>query len=908
MASVPYRDAGAAPPGEVDPITVEGRQTINASPDAFGAAQGKALQEVGQTAQHLGAEAISSGKFYGQVAADDGMNQLQQLADRLRYGNPGAKVQGANGEMIDDTGYFGTRGDAALRAYKPTMDQFDEGIKGIRDSLPTPESQMEFDRYSQRVRSNVFTTLGTHYEQQFKQYAENVNKSTVQNYQTDISRDPDNEDAFNRALSDMKQASDKNVHLAGGGDEQRRAGLDAMTAAAWKTRIESIAIKEPARAAAMAEARKAELGTQYDELATHLRARADEQSGNAAGAAALVGAQQPHAHYAPSQPIFAQAAQHPGYSSPASIARVVQIESSGNPHAGAGTSHVGAGQFSEATARQVGVADRHDFAQSVVGVQRYAAINAPILTQALGRRPTDAELYVAHQQGPAGAAALFSHPDLPAVVALTPVYHGNEAAARAAIKNNGGNPDAPAAIFTQKWISKFNGKPMTAPPADAPSLRLPETMTGGADSVAAPQPAMEPGNPDIVPPHAEAVKADAYQRILNDPNLSEGARAHALQYINQMTAAQQIAEHSAEKAKKDTNDAAADEFAQAALAGKFDGLVEAITSDPRLSDWHTRASLVAYARAEAKRQATGEDDGYGKGYAEIYHRVVARPGDPERIADPAELYRLADEGGPLTGNGAAKLAAILREIRRPESASAHQTFSEIMREAKKEVSFEQVFENYKVPDVQGERIYAYRIFPEMQERFAKLLREGGDTQKFFNELPEEVRKMRDSLRSPYEMARERAKAFGTVRAEASPAQLEKEKAFLVAPKGVPQENWDALVATPPETSTGVETTPQRWAAAIKRLDQKRSDPQEFVLWRQALPKTDPMKVLEQIDAWRSGKEADAPSPAEQVHAPLPGWKVPQEFQDKAEREARARADHDKLPPWQTSGVAPWERR
>lgn len=796
MAPAPYQFAGEGPVGDVKPENFSGQQQIRATPEAFGAARARATQQIGKTAEELGAGALRLSQFYDQVAVDDGANKLQESLDRLKHGNP--DVIGEDGQP--ETGFMGKRGALAMDHYKPTLTNADEAVNSIRESLPAGQAQTSFDRVARGMMADFKSRIGSHYEQQSKEWAVNVNKATLTNSLTAISREPDSEEVFNHSLADGFDQAGKNVHLAGGGETELKAAKDAVLSAAWKTRIASIGVNEPKRALQMAEEHKADLGMGYDEVAGHLRARADEQAGNMAGAKAFAASHGTHAAYNPRQPIFAQAATQ-GPLSRNDLARFVQIEWPGrnNPK---NPSHQGPGQFSESTARQVGITDRNDFGQAVMGIQRYAAMNAPILARALGRMPSGAELYLAHQQGPGGAAKLLANPDVRA----------GDLVGDAAIKQNGGNPNAPASAFTSMWVRKFGGNVSPSAVTGAGGgIEIPEFASNRAERSYMALSQGEPSAvPDIISTHPEQVRADALRSIIDDQDLNDDERRHAIQTINQLSAAEEIADHAAEKAKKEMSDAAANEFAQMALTGKFEGLVDAISSDPRLTDWHTRASLVGYVRAEAKRQATGEDEGYGKGYAQIYHRVVARPGDPERIADPAEIYRLADEGGPLTGNGAAKLAAILREIKRPESASAHTTFSQIMNEAKKEVSFEQVYGDFKIPDTAGERNYAYRIFPEMQGRFDRLMREGGDTQKFFAELPQEVRKMRDSLRSPTEAARDRMAALGAVNnAETGP--------IPPAPPQTDGKKWHELASTPPLRPDGKPFKTTTWGAALTAL-------------------------------------------------------------------------------------------
>jgi hypothetical protein len=91
--------------------------------------------------------------------------------------------------------------------------------------------------------------------------------------------------------------------------------------------------------------------------------------------------------------------------------------------------------------------------------------NRPALTRALGREPTDAEYYLAHQQGRAGAAALLSaaqnNPNTPAWQAIRRFY-GSDAIARRAIGGNapGMNPVRASMMtagqFVDFWNNKFN--------------------------------------------------------------------------------------------------------------------------------------------------------------------------------------------------------------------------------------------------------------------------------------------------------------------------------------------------------------------------------------------------------------------------------------------------------------------
>lgn len=135
--------------------------------------------------------------------------------------------------------------------------------------------------------------------------------------------------------------------------------------------------------------------------------------------------------------------------SPEYMARTFQIESGGNPNAyNAQSKAAGPFQFVPSTgAKYLNGASPFDVAGSADAAARLASDNKAALTQALGRSPSDAELYLAHQQGAQGAAKLLTNPNARA----------GDLVGNSAILSNGGNPNAPASAFTNLWATKFNG-------------------------------------------------------------------------------------------------------------------------------------------------------------------------------------------------------------------------------------------------------------------------------------------------------------------------------------------------------------------------------------------------------------------------------------------------------------------
>lgn len=136
------------------------------------------------------------------------------------------------------------------------------------------------------------------------------------------------------------------------------------------------------------------------------------------------------------------------------LARTAQLESGGNPNAqNPNSSAGGMFQFIDSTAKQYGLTNKMDPVASADAAARLAADNKAYLTKALGREPSAGELYLAHQQGPAGAAKLILNQGAPAASLV-----GNDA-----VSLNGGSGNMTGGDFANKWLAKFGGEPQGAP-------------------------------------------------------------------------------------------------------------------------------------------------------------------------------------------------------------------------------------------------------------------------------------------------------------------------------------------------------------------------------------------------------------------------------------------------------------
>lgn len=133
---------------------------------------------------------------------------------------------------------------------------------------------------------------------------------------------------------------------------------------------------------------------------------------------------------------------------PSFLPRLAQVESGGRVDAkNPNSSAAGPFQFITSTARQYGLTNPHDPSQAADAAARLALDNKAVLARALGREPSPGELYLAHQQGAGGAAALLSNPNARAA----------DIVGTKAVTLNGGSPNMTAGEFAAKWVNKFGG-------------------------------------------------------------------------------------------------------------------------------------------------------------------------------------------------------------------------------------------------------------------------------------------------------------------------------------------------------------------------------------------------------------------------------------------------------------------
>ena len=172
--------------------------------------------------------------------------------------------------------------------------------------------------------------------------------------------------------------------------------------------------------------------------------------------------------------------------SPQRLRTFITIESGGNPTVRTG-SYVGLGQLSPAEFAKHGGGDILNPADNASALASKLKAEGADLGRKLGREPTDAEIYMVHQQGVGGAAAHAGNPDAPAWQNMAGTGEGRakgEAWAKQAIWGNvpddvkrqyGSVENMTSRQFTDLWGAKvagFGGAPAQPAQSDAPAVGM----------------------------------------------------------------------------------------------------------------------------------------------------------------------------------------------------------------------------------------------------------------------------------------------------------------------------------------------------------------------------------------------------------------------------------------------------
>lgn len=444
MPNVIYQNAPEVAPAGPGGIPGGGFQHLQTSPATFGSLPAAALQHMGAETQQAGGEVFQAyqrqQQLYNETVANEATNNFQDSATKALYGDP----------ATGDTGFFGKSGRDAMDAYPSVRDAMLQSRAQIGGNL-NARAKLQFDAETRRMQTFMLEQMGRHYDQQQKAYEAATNKASIDLSGQNAALNYNDPVAFMHSLSDAATAGQRQARAMGapsGSAVEREHVLDA-TSHVIQERAKALIKTDPGEARKMIDTYRPMIREDtYAAINSALRtgqaaSAVDRALGTAQGAPGPT-----PGIVTPDQ--VGAAAQTAGVD-PVLANATAAIESGHGANVGQGEHAATRGNIfqmgpSERASVGGGVGIGSPDEQVRQGVA-FLGKKKEEMTAALGREPTNAEIYLAHQQGTGGAVALLSKPNERA----GSVVPGGDAAIRA----NGGDPDAPAKAFTDMWRQKY---------------------------------------------------------------------------------------------------------------------------------------------------------------------------------------------------------------------------------------------------------------------------------------------------------------------------------------------------------------------------------------------------------------------------------------------------------------------
>lgn len=751
--------------------------------------------------------------------------------------------------------------------------QFNSDLDGlesqIRSTMPSQAAQLQFDVASRRYRANLAEDSGRFLDQQSNNWYDDVTTNSVNVSQNSVAANPNDARTVAGAAADTTNALVQQAVRRGANANDPTDPLiqDAHLKGrqiTLKTQIQSIATTNPTQALGIVQKNQALLGTDYAPLYDSLRTQATAQTGTnwhqnyiKANTPATTAA------YAtspanPTNPVYTETAQQlPGGMSASGLARTVQIESGGrdltNKFGYAGYTQFGPHEWATYGAG----GNIHDFGDSVRAAQRYAIANGQQLSTFLGRQPTDAELYLAHQQGAGGAKKLLAIPNAPAAQAIgyNAVYNNLPTP----LRSEAGTITSQE--FVSYWTRKFNGtapandvgpsqgtsqpvaradlNPASAPwdqsatgslPITAPVPLATSAPTGTApDATAALAPQV--GTSAVPPPSVAGIAstattpavtvaagvpvsprpslADEFQAIEADPNLNPQEKDAARKAAIDDQRAQAVADDTTAAQVKTADTQALSKYGTALYTGQWTPQLQAQMESDQSLTFESKKALNEAITANAERLSGADVATYGPKFQQTMGQVLADPGDPSRISNANELYQLV-ASHDLTLAGANYLTSVMDKTQKDvDDTATLNALNLMMQKSKPKISFSTTNSGVPMVDADGDRLYSNVYVPRVMAAYGKAVSEGkplwGPTG-FFSQSNMDA--LTQGIRSPREMAlaQTRSTAPGVDSGGIPPP-----------PQVSNPDAWSTIINNPPALPSGRPMTQQGWAYALNLL-------------------------------------------------------------------------------------------
>ena len=234
---------------------------VSVNPNAFGVGLGGAIAQAGDA---LSTAAVQKQQILNEATHTDALNQA---------------MKAASDQLFDPKqGYLTKLGKDAIDAYPDARQQLTDTFKQIRDSLPNPAVQREFDASSFRILRNAMDTMGSHADAQTKVYDIGTLQDSIK-FATQNAVNHYNDDRqFNNGLNDIAVKSGTLGAKQGMSPEQTNQIVEQNQSAAWTQRIQRMALDDPIAARKVFNENETSIiGAERYQLANMLQTRVDAQ-------------------------------------------------------------------------------------------------------------------------------------------------------------------------------------------------------------------------------------------------------------------------------------------------------------------------------------------------------------------------------------------------------------------------------------------------------------------------------------------------------------------------------------------------------------------------------------------------------------------------------------------------------
>jgi hypothetical protein len=137
----------------------------------------------------------------------------------------------------------------------------------------------------------------------------------------------------------------------------------------------------------------------------------------------------------------------------------------------------------------------------------------------------------------------------------------------------------------------------------------------------------------------------------------------------------------------------------------------------RLNESNPQAALAVETRILTENSKSTDHDvkTYGPGFYELFNRIHANAGDPNRITDETQLYPLV--GDKITVAGLDKLKGEINARGTPEATAVSEMKKGALAYAKHQLSFEADYGSFKIRDPKGEDAFNVGFTPAFYQAY-----------------------------------------------------------------------------------------------------------------------------------------------------------------------------------------------